>query len=51
MDYFLTLRAIFLCGEDKYHKCCGDKFIIGSGVGGGGGGGVKHRAADTERYI
>ena len=45
MAYFLTLHAIFLCGEDKYHKCGGGEFIIG------GGGSVKQCAADTERYI
>ena len=45
MAYFLTPHAIFLCGEDKYHKCGGGELIIGAG------GGVEHRAADTERYI
>ena len=45
MAYFLTPHAIFLCGEDKYHKYGGGEFIIG------GVGGVEHRAAETERYI
>ena len=45
MAYFLIPHAIFLFGEDKYHKCGSGEFIIG------GGGGVEHRAADTEGYI
>ena len=45
MAYFLNPHAIFLCGEDKYHKYGGGEFIIG------GGGSVEHRAADTECYI
>ena len=47
MAYFLTPYAIFLCGEDKYHKCDYGEFIID----GGGSGGVKHCMDDTERYI
>ena len=42
---FFTLHAIFLCGEDKYHKCGGVEFII-VGVGG-----VEYREADSDGYI
>ena len=42
---FFTLQAIFLCGEDKYHKCGDGEFIIS------GSGGIKYRLADTEGYI
>ena len=45
MAYLITPHAIFLCGEDKYHKCGGGEFIIG------GSGGVEHPAYNTERYI
>ena len=37
MAYFLTPYAIFLCGEDKYHKCDYGELIIN----GGGSGGVN----------
>ena len=40
--YLFTPHAIFLCGEDKYHKYGGGEFIIG------GGGGIEYRADNTE---
>ena len=42
---FFTPHTIFMCGEDKHHKCGDKKFIVR------GGGGIKDRAADTEGYI
>ena len=45
MAYFFTPHTIFLCGEDKHHKCGDGKFIIC------GSGGIKYRVADTEGYI
>ena len=31
MAYFFTPHVIFLCGEDKDHKCGDGEFIIGGG--------------------